>query len=256
MDELTLAAPPIDSPLDDPPRLPLLPATTVATFGPTLVIAPHPDDESLGCGGALALLAAAAIPAHVLFVSDGTGSHLDSPTFPPERLRAIREAEALAALARLGLTADHATFLRLPDTAVPQEGHPDFNAAVTRFHTLLLARRPATVLVPWRGEYHCDHVASWQLVHTAATRLSPPPRLLEYPIWLYDRTMPHRPPRTADVRGWRLEITPFLARKLAAIHEHRSQLTDLIPDARQSFRLAPTFLANFAHPWEIYLEER
>ena len=151
MDGLTLAAPPDASPLDDPLRLPLLPPTTVATFGPTLVVAPHPDDESLGCGGALALLEAAGIPAHVLFVSDGTGSHVDSPSFPPARLRALREAEALAALARLGLAADRATFLRLPDTAVPQAGHADFDAAATQVHALLLAHCPTTLLVPWRG---------------------------------------------------------------------------------------------------------
>lgn len=249
-------ASPTGTVLDDPLALPLLPPGTAAAFGATLVVAPHQDDESLGCGGAIALLADAGLPVHVLFVSDGTGSHLDAPSCPPERLRAIREGEALAALARLGLGADSATFLRLPDTAVPQEGHPGFASAVARIRALLLARQPATVLVPWRGEYHCDHVASWQLVREAATGCVPPPRLLEYPIWLWDRSMPHRLPKCHDVNGWRLDIGPVLARKLAAIHEHRSQLTDLIPDARQAFRLDPAFLENFARPWEIYLEAR
>lgn len=258
MDALSapLAPTEADSPLADPASLPLRPPSAAEEFGPTLVVAPHPDDESLGCGGVLALLARAGVPAHVLFVSDGTGSHRDSPTWPAERLRALREAEALAALAQLGLAARDATFLRLPDQAVPQRGHPGFAAAVEVALVALRACRPATILIPWRGEYHCDHVAAWQIVRAAADRLAPRPRLLEYPIWLWDATMPHRAPSARDTTAWRLDIAPALPQKLAAIRQHRSQLTDLIADAPQPFRLDPAFLANFARPWEVYLEER
>lgn len=256
MGELTATITIPVSPLDDPLALPLLPPETVADFGATLVIAPHPDDESLGCGGAIALLADAGLPVRVLFVSDGTGSHVGSPTYPPERLRAVREAEALAALAHLGLAPDAATFLRLPDTAVPQEGHPDFAATASRLQTLLEAWSPTTILLPWRGEYHCDHVASWQLVRAAVAHLSTPPRLIEYPIWLWDRTMAHHLPDRTLVRGWRLDIGHVADRKLAAIHAHRSQTTDLISAAREAFQLDPHFLENFARGWEVFLEER
>jgi LmbE family N-acetylglucosaminyl deacetylase len=257
MDGLSaVSATPAESPLAAPEALPVLPPATVATFGPTLVVAPHPDDESLGCGGTIALLARAGLPVHVLFVSDGTGSHRDSPTFPPERLRALREAEAREALSRLGLTGEAAIFLRLPDRFVPWAGQPGFGAAVASVAAVLRLHRPATILLPWRGEHHCDHVASWQIVRAAVEDVTPSPRLLEYPIWLWERAMPHRDPTEREVAGWRLDIGPVLPQKLAAIRAHQSQLTDLIADAQFAFRLEPEFLANFARPWELFLEER
>jgi len=242
------------SPLTDLGALPLLPPESVAGWGPTLVVAPHQDDESLGCGGAIALLARANVPVLVVFVSDGSKSHLDSPSYPPERLRETREAEALAALGHLGLATRDATFLRLPDSAVPQAGRPGFDTAVEAVRALLQAWRPATILLPWRRDRHADHVASWQIVRAAVGKVSVPPRFLEYPIWLWDSTEAFRTPTEREARAWRLDIAPVLPQKLAAIDAHRSQLTDLIDDAREAFRLDPVFLENFGRPWEVFLE--
>src|SRR5687768_8056870 len=88
---------PTTSLLTAPESLPLRPASTVMSFGPTLVVAPHPDDESLGCGGALALLGRAGLPVWLLFVSDGAGSHPGSRRYPAPALRVLRESEARAA---------------------------------------------------------------------------------------------------------------------------------------------------------------
>ena len=87
--------------LIDPERHPLRPGDSVRTLGRTVVLAPHPDDESLGCGGLLARLAAHGVPARVVVVTDGAQSHPGSAAYPPERLRALREAEARAAVAAL-----------------------------------------------------------------------------------------------------------------------------------------------------------
>ncbi len=89
------------------------------SLGRTLVLAPHPDDESLGCGGTLALLRRAGFTVHVVFITDGTQSHPHSPSYPAERLRDLREAEALEALRELGVSATDTTFLRLPDRHMP-----------------------------------------------------------------------------------------------------------------------------------------
>jgi LmbE family N-acetylglucosaminyl deacetylase len=104
-----------DSPLACPQSLPLLPPETTRSFGPTLVVAPHQDDESLGCGGTIALLRAAGVPVRVLFISDGSGSHPGSRRYPPQALTALRNAEAREALALLGVDPAESTFLALPD---------------------------------------------------------------------------------------------------------------------------------------------
>lgn len=242
------------SPLADPLALPLLPATIATGFGPTLVVAPHQDDESLGCGGVIALLRRAMIPVTVLFVSDGTGSHPNSRAYPPHRLRDTREAEARAALALLGVSAEAVRFLRLPDTAVPRPGQPDFAAAVARVGAALDTAAPQTILLPWRRDPHCDHRAAWELVHAALAGQTARPRLLEYPIWVWELGGPDDLPRADEVRGWRLAIDEVLPQKAAAIAAHRSQTTALIDDDPTSFRLLPEVLAHFADPWEIFLE--
>ena len=64
-----------------------------------LVVAPHPDDETLGCGGLISLLAQNGSAFYIVFVTDGSASHRNSRAWPSARLAAQREQEARNALA-------------------------------------------------------------------------------------------------------------------------------------------------------------
>ncbi len=244
---------PARTPLADPDsHAPLDPAE----LGPTLVVAPHPDDESLGCGGAIARLVDLGIGVSVAFVSDGARSHPNSNRYPAAALRTLREAEAKAALAAIGLDAEGpgVAFFGLPDTAVPgpdSEGFPD---AVARAATFCRARAPQTILLPWRRDPHCDHRASRSIFLAAIETLARPPRPLEYPVWAYEAADPDDLPRRGEVLVWRLDVAGVLPRKRAAIEAHRSQVTALIDDDPAGFRLSPAMLAHFDRPWELYLE--
>ena len=99
--------------------LPHRPLEQILAPGGVLVLAPHPDDESLGCGGLIAAALAAGRRLGVVFLSDGAASH---PGHPAAALRAMREAEARAALTRLGAPDGAARFLGLPDSRVPDRG--------------------------------------------------------------------------------------------------------------------------------------
>jgi LmbE family N-acetylglucosaminyl deacetylase len=243
--------------LADLAALPLLPADGVATFGPTLVVAPHPDDESLGCGGAIALLRDAGLPVHVLLVSDGSGSHPGSRRFPPAALAARRERELRAALARLGVDPAGLSCLGLPDRCVPRAGTDEFRDGVARMVDALRHApfAPATALLPWRRDPHTDHRGAWDLATAALTRLGMAPRVIEYPIWVWELAETADLPRPAEVRAWRLDIATVLQRKLAAIEAHVSQTTPLIDDGASNWYLRPDVLAHFNRPWEVYLEE-
>lgn len=251
------APPPASSPLDRPEALPLRAPSALADFGPTLVVAPHPDDESLGCGGLVALLRQRSTPVRVVFVSDGTGSHPNSRAYPPERLRALREAEALRALGHLGMAPDAATFLRLPDRAVPCPGQDGFAPAAERCQRLLQSRaaRPQTVVLPWRRDPHGDHRAAWHLFRHAARPLRQSIRFIEYPLWVWTLGAPADWPRRGEVKGWRLDVASVRPAKQAAIAAHRSQLTNLIQDDPEGFRLEPHMLRPLDRPWEVYLED-
>ena len=241
----------VDHPLTDPTVLPLRAATTIAA-GSALVVAPHPDDETLGCGGAIALLRSLGCAVRVLVISDGTMSHPRSRKYPATALRALREAETRSAMAVLGVDASFVTFLRFKDGAIPTLD-ADTNA-VASCRTSIAAFAPKTIFLPWRYDPHPDHRATWKLIHTALVYLPYTPRKIEYPIWDWDSEQRGSTPASEQVTAWRLDISKVLALKQTAITAYPSQTTDLIDDDPQGFRLTPAMLANFARPWEVYLE--
>jgi LmbE family N-acetylglucosaminyl deacetylase len=227
----------------------------------TVVIAPHPDDETLGCGGAIAFLRKLNLPVAVGIISDGTKSHPNSRKYPPSALRDLREKESLAALDILGVDAQDITFFRFPDGNVPNIGEGEFERAINLIQSYLTGlTRPTpytsinsmTIFLPWRGDPHRDHRASWELINTAIQKLKISPRLLEYPIWTWSRQ------QTSDLfdsaKTWKLDISNVLDLKLQAIAQYQSQISDLIDDDPEGFRLTPEVLKHFTHPYETYLE--
>lgn len=244
----------VSSLLLDPETHPLLPFEAVVSLGSTVVMAPHPDDESLGCGGLLALLADSGCSAHVVVITDGSRSHPGSPSYPAARLAALRERETLEALAALGVASAAAHFLRYPDCGLPSIGTEAFTRAAARLRHMLVALRPDTLLVPWRRDPHCDHEATWQLLRAATVGLPRRPRWLEYPVWAWTRADDAVAPHTGDGRAWRLDVSPVLERKMQAIARHRSQTGALIHDDPGGFVLTSSTLAHFARPWELFIE--
>ena len=213
--------------------------TDVQSLGSTVVLAPHPDDESLGCGGTIIRLRQLGLPVHVIFVSDGTMSHPHSPAYPAERLRDLREAEARDALNRLGVEADACTFMRLPDTAVPTPGMPGFADAVATLADLIEEINPATVLVPWERDPHRDHRATWQLVQAVRIKNRHTSfRVLEYLIWLWELGRPEDMPRPDERRVWQVPIDTVIDQRNDAIAAHVSQVTRLIDDDPTAFYLS------------------
>jgi len=229
--------------------LPVRAPDQVLAPGPCLVLAPHPDDESLGCGGLIALAAAQRRQVHVAVLTDGTGSHAGSARYPAPRLAALRGAEVAEAVTRLGLPASALHFLRRPDRHAPHDG-PAFGAAVDRVRGLLGACGAATLLTTWRGDPHGDHVAA-SLIARAAVR-GTPIRLLEFPVWGWtlpdDTALAMAPPD-----GARVDVRAVLAAKRAAIAAHVSQTTGLIDDDPSGFRLTARFVDLFTGDYETFL---
>lgn len=231
--------------------------------GGFLVLAPHPDDESLGCGGVIAECVARGRPVRVAVLTDGAASHPASASFPPPRLAALRQEETRAAVAELGLDPDRdLDFLGLPDTALPSSG-PGRDAAVN--HLLRLAERdgcPAAVLTTWGHDPHTDHKAARAIGAAVARALPSRPRFFAYPVWgwAFARPIPgfptpEEPILSEPLRGVRLATDRHLAAKRRAVAAHRSQTTGLIADDPDGFRLPPEALALAFRPFEVFLEE-
>jgi LmbE family N-acetylglucosaminyl deacetylase len=223
----------------------------VIGVGTALVLAPHPDDESLGCGGLIATCAAAGRPPLVAILTDGAASHPNSRAFPPDRLRAQRALEARTAVVHLGLSPDRLVFLDQPDSAAPSQG-PGFEAMVDALTTLVGLEVDCTaILAPWLHDPHCDHEAASRIAAAVAERCGI--RAVAYPVWgwtLPPETLVPAPPGL----GWRLDVGTFLARKRAAILAHRTQYGGLITDDPTGFQLPPELLSVFDTPFETFLQ--
>lgn len=229
--------------------LPIRPAADILAAGPLLVLAPHPDDESLGCGGLLAEAAASPTPPFVLVLTDGTGSHPNSRAYPAPRLRAARQREAQDAIAALGLPPDHIGFLGLRDTESPIAG-PAFEAAVTAIASLAMRIGAVTLLAPWQHDPHCDHESAHLMGVAAAAEAGL--RHFAYPVWGW--TLPPDMPLPGPLpTGMRIDISAQLSRKRAAIAAHRTQHGGTITDDPGGFTLPPGFLSLFDGPYETVL---
>lgn len=186
-----------------------------------VIVAPHPDDEVLACGGLLAMLAARAgsrrgpVPLALIGVSDGEGSHPGSRRWTPDRLAVTRRAERAEGLKRLGLT-PQVTALGLPDGRIAAHREE----LVIQLLRLLQPRD--VIFTTWRLDGHPDHEATGRACAQAATLSGC--RLMEMPVWAWHWARP------ADARvPWhRLRRLPLsadaLQRKRAATLAHRSQL--------------------------------
>ena len=106
------------------PRFGALDVLGLPAVGRVVVVAAHPDDETLGAGGMLAELAAAGRPADVVVVTDGSASHPGSSTVRPDQLRTQRADELRRALAILS-PESHLTLLGRPDGGVREERDGD-----------------------------------------------------------------------------------------------------------------------------------
>ena len=204
-----------------------------------MVFAPHPDDETLGCGGTVVKLRRAGVDVHIVFMTDGRHSH-DAHMAPPQ-LAAMRAQEAQAAAAELGVSTEQVTCLAWEDGQLTAH-QADAQAQVV---ALLAAHRPAAVFVPFRHDGPADHAATWRVVRGALQTHGHTVDVYEYPVWFWLH-WPRAPiPRRGDgfLRhvvittlqsgcGWRMAgifrrriyVGDVLDRKWAALLRHRTQL--------------------------------
>ncbi len=163
-----------------------------------LALAAHPDDESIGCAGTLALLADAGAHVTVVFATDGEAT-IGAATDPAQTGR-LRVAEAREACRLLGVT--DTRFLGRPDRGLPASARE----LGSELAGLLAETRPEVVLLPWFLDGHPDHRA----LSTALAYAGP---LGGLQVWGYETWTPLPANRLVDV-------TTVIGRKQAALAAH------------------------------------
>jgi LmbE family N-acetylglucosaminyl deacetylase len=201
-----------------------------------LVVAPHPDDETIGCGGLIAFATSRGLDVYVVVVTDGAASHPGSQTWPPRRIALARKAEMARALRTLGVSS-LPTYLDLPDAATL--GHPADRRrqAQLGLSTVIASLLPDVVLTTWRREPHCDHRLSFGLTQDAMLAAGSTARRVEYIVWTYLIGSTQDQPTDNEVARLQLDIDVVRERKRAALSMYASQLGGLIRDDPNGFSL-------------------
>ncbi|MGH8962832.1 MAG: PIG-L family deacetylase [Jatrophihabitantaceae bacterium] len=224
-------------------RLPRLEASLADAV--VLVVAAHPDDETLGAGGLIRDAATGGASVRVLVATDGEASHPGSPTLSSERLATVRRAEVAEAVGALSHAAK-VEFLGLPDGALGEHLDQLTAAIVEQLDGC------THVLSPWRGDHHADHEAAAEAVRTAVAGRAGV-RHWQYPIWAWHWAQPDSSELPWPVMR-RLELTPAAVRaKQTAIGCHASQHAPLSDAAGDEPILSPGLLAHFARPFETFV---
>jgi len=218
--------------------------TLVPPGARAVIVAPHPDDEVLGCGGLLQLLAGAGRALQLISVTDGSASHPGSERWPVERLSVVRPQESAEALRRLGVPMHRLKWLRggFSDTQVA--AREEQLCAFIERHL-----RPNDVLfTTWSEDGHCDHEAVGRASIEAARRVGA--TCHELPVW----TWHWADPEDAVVpwqRARKILLSPEqVARKRHAVHAFASQL-ESDPEAGLGPVLAPYVLDRLLQPFEV-----
>jgi len=211
-------------------------------FDQLVVVAAHPDDESLGAGGLLAAATRCGIAATVVIATLGERSHPQSPTHSPEDLRVLRRAEVFTALSFLAPGAV-VRLVNLDDGRLAEQE----DLLADALEPLILGARPLAV-APWRGDGHPDHHAAGEVAATLARKLHA--TLLEYPIWAWHWAVPQQLPAALV----RFDLTAAdLAAKLAAVGAHRSQTEPLSDSPGDEAIVPPRVAAHFNRAFEIFI---
>jgi LmbE family N-acetylglucosaminyl deacetylase len=180
-----------------------------------VVIAPHPDDETLGAGGSIARFAAAGVQVSVLVVS----GHLP-PLYPQDAFETTRR-EAEAAFASMGV--HHHEFMQVPATLVHATPIAELNGRISKF---VRNASPEWVMLPF-PDRHIDHrwifdasVVACRPVHAEAPTTVLAYETLSETHWNVGGIEPSFNP------DFYVDITDFMDRKIEALSCYASQVNN------------------------------
>lgn len=206
-----------------------------------MIFAPHQDDETLGCGGTIIRKRSLDVDVDVVFLTDGHTSHRH--LMPPDVLSAVREEEATAACAKLGVPAERLTFLRYPDGYLKTVG----DIAARLILDLLRERQPREIYIPYARDPQPDHAATNKIVRSVLKASGLNATVLEYPVWAWYQwpwvSMPSMTPgrtvrqvlansaklnfgmRLSRDMNYAIATNEVRQQKIEALNEHRTQMT-------------------------------
>ncbi|HET7536197.1 MAG TPA: PIG-L family deacetylase [Candidatus Didemnitutus sp.] len=150
---------------------------------PTLILAPHQDDETLACGGLIARKRDEGHDVHVVFLTNGDASHRGHPRLSTTELVELRRREAREALTILGVDSACIHFWDEPDGSLKSLNAERRETLIARLAAFLQILKPGRVFVPCSPDASSEHDPVLGLVTAAANQARLGTEIWQYPVW-------------------------------------------------------------------------
>ena len=168
-----------------------------------LVLAPHPDDDAIGCGGTLIRLSEKKCYGETVFFTNGRKSETDER----KEIAGIRRNEALIGSKKLGIKKCH--FLDYYDSRLKSD-KKSVSFVLSRLNDL----KPGLVFTPFFLDNHPDHSETARILAVAADKYNGDFICCCYELW------------STLTPNHIVDISPFIDRKIEAIKCHKSQTAE------------------------------
>lgn len=221
---------------------------------PAIIFSPHQDDETLGCGGLIALKRQQGVPVWVVFLTDGQLCYMGAPEQPmtTEECIHLRQQEATAALDILGVGASNIVFLDAKDSTLSDLAGNQHQQLVQSLVHWLTVVQPGEVYAPYHKDMHSDHIATHNLVKAAVEQVPFELDLWQYLVWSLWRYENLDDLSISQYKGLHsLPIASVKLQKLEALRAYRSQYT---PISGGFMALPKTFMGFFDYPFELFVK--
>ncbi len=144
-----------------------------------LIVAPHPDDEVIGCAGLIQQCLDNKQSINVVILTGGSESHakccnIDKNVIVENRRNLSKEAAKI-----LGLPLKNLHFLNYQDGSIAFE-----NDGTNKLKELIASVHPNLIFIPHKGEGWSDHIEAGNIVRKLITD-RPEIRLYEYCVWFW-----------------------------------------------------------------------
>ena len=211
-----------------------------------MVFAPHPDDETLACGGIIIKKIEQRFDVYVTVMTDGRHSHdvtlgLSEPS--PETIAEIRAKEFSEATSILGVNPSNLTVLGFEDGKLKE------HMTEAREKTVRILRdvRPSEIYMPYRDDANEDHRTTYEIVADAVREADLHPKMYEYSVW-NGRIL------DSELKSLVIDIHRELGRKMEAISKYKSQISTCFPKQEKPV-LSEEFVNMFRSESETFYTE-
>lgn len=219
----------------------------IVTNNSILVIAPHPDDETFGCGGLITQKIQDGADVYILFLTNGENS---LPTLSQELIMDNRRQSAFNAVKAMGVSETNVLWMDLPDGSIPRLGSDDFDALRDHLLKTIESLEIKEVYTTHYLDGWSDHIAGYELAIEALRKSEQKIDLYLYWVWTWYYLSIRRSLTLPWKRIFLLPIQSAFETKQTALEIYYNAKT---PNGEPYMgNLPKMFLKAFEWPYEVY----